>query len=294
MRESAGHEPIAIVSMACRFPGGAASPESLWRLVDEGADVISPFPRDRGWDPESLFDPDPDSVGTTYARYGGFLHDAADFDPEPFGIPPKDAVGMDPQQRLLLEASWELLERAGVGPLSLRESDTGVFLGLMYNDYGARFVNEGHPLDVQVSLGSSASVASGRISYVLGLRGPCVTVDTACSSSLAAIHWAMQSLRAGECPLAIVGGATVMSTPRPFVTFSRMRVLAPDGRCKAYSGAADGTSWGEGVGLLLLERLSDARRNHHRVLGVIRGSAVASDGASHGASPRRAVPPRSS
>ena len=277
-RQLADSEPIAIVSMACRYPGDVSSPEGLWQLVTEGRDAISPFPDNRGWDLETLFDPD--AVGRSSTRHGGFLHNAADFDPEPFGISPKEAMGMDPQQRMLLETSWELLERAGIAPTSVRDSSTGVFVGLMYNDYWARFVNDGHHRTAELTLGSAPSVAVGRISYVLGLHGPSVAVDTACSSSLVAIHWAMQALRAGECPLAVVGGATVMSTPNSFVTFSKMQGLSPDGRCKSYAGAAVGTGWGEGVGLLLLERLSDARRNGHPVLALIRGSAVNSDGSS--------------
>nr|BDT38907.1 nonribosomal peptide synthetase-polyketide synthase hybrid [Discosia sp.] len=274
-------EPIAIISMACRYPGGISSPDDLWQLVSDEVDAISDFPHDRGWNIDTLYSTDPTAPFTSTTKHGGFLPNFADFDAGLFGMAPREALATDPQQRLLLETTWELAERGGIAPTSLRGSQTGCFIGILYDDYESNgFWNA--ELEAHLGLGSSGSVVSGRISYCFGLHGPSVAISTGCSSSLCAIHQAAQSLRNGECTLAIAGGVTTMATPRPFTMFSKRRGLSADGRCRAYSSDATGTGWSEGVGLIMLEKLSDAKRNGHHILGLIRGSAINSDGTSNG------------
>jgi acyl transferase domain-containing protein len=278
--EAAEQEPIAIVSLGCRYPGGIRDPQSFWDLVASGTDAVGGFPDDRGW--EALRRSSPDSVSTSFAHQGGFVHDAAEFDAGFFGISPREALAMDPQQRMLLEVAWESLERARIEPRSLRGSSTGVFVGAGFAGYGEGLVEADTGSEGYLLTGSQTAMISGRVSYTLGLEGPAVTVDTACSSSLVALHLAAQALRSGDCTLALAGGVVVMVTPGAFAEFSRQQGMAADGRSKPFAGAADGMGWGEGAGLVVLERLSDARRNGHPVLALIAGTAANQDGASNG------------
>ena len=280
--EQRAAEPIAVTGIGCRFPGGANDSDSFWRLLIEGRDTISEVPPGR-WDIDAFYDPDPDAPGKMSSRWGGFLDGIEKFDPEFFGISPREAAGMDPQQRILLEVSWEALENAGQNPDGLAGSRTGVFVGLCNSDYFLmQFEGGRSSIDAYVGTGNAHSIASGRISYILGLQGPSISVDTGCSASLVAVHLACQSLRAGECRMALAGGVNLILMPDTTIFLSKAHMLSPDGRCKSFDASADGFVRSEGCGIVVLKRLSDARADGDRILAVIRGTASNQDGRSNG------------
>ncbi|NEQ83924.1 MAG: polyketide synthase, partial [Moorea sp. SIO2I5] len=280
--KAAATEPIAIIGMSCRFPGGASTPEAFWDILQNGVDAIAEVPKDR-WHLDDYYDPDPDTPGKMYSRYGGFIDQVQEFDANFFGISPKETTHLDPQHRLLLEVSWEALEHSGKNPQQLKGSQTGVFIGLCANDYSNRIFSQGlEQIDAYISSGNSPSTASGRISYILGLVGPNLVVDTACSSSLVSIHLACSSLRNQECNLALAGGVNLLLFPEVSIALSQGRMLSVDGRCKTFDASANGYVRGDGCGIIVLKRLSDAVANRDNILAVIRGTAINQDGPSSG------------